>query len=216
MKFNLILKQDGQSWPDGPHYDKDPDQYALGYASRHPELEVGVMRLMNNERRRKVVNRPWDAEEKKEIAQLRKKGWDDSRIRGWMKTGNNRKGQCPPLDDRSETMATAKKAPRKKAAKKKVVKKTPARKAKGKPGRKKGAFKLGENITAVKGLDDSFYQKFPRYKAYVLLCKKGKMKTDAFVTQVEKIDGVKNRAQALGILTKLVDKGCAKMSGVAK
>ena len=74
MKFNLILKQDGQSWPDGPHYDKDPDQYALGYASRHPELEVGVMRLMNNERRRKVVNRPWDAEEKKVRHCARKAG----------------------------------------------------------------------------------------------------------------------------------------------
>jgi hypothetical protein len=104
-------------------------------------------------------------------------------------------------------MATAKKTG-KKAAKKKVVKKTPAKKAKGKPGRKAGEFKCGDTLTAVQGLDDKFYKKFPRYAAYQLICKKKTMKTVAFVDAVEKMDGVKTRGQALGILTKLLDKNC--------
>lgn len=100
----------------------------------------------------------------------------------------------------------------KKASKKKVSKKV-SRKKGTRPGRKKGAFKLGDKITAVKGQDEHFYKGFPRYAAYELLCKKGSMPTDKFVDEVEKLEGVKSRTQALGILTKLVDKGCAKMSG---
>ncbi len=162
--------------------------------------------------------RPWTAAEKKEIAQLRKKGWDESRIRGWMKTGNNRKGICPPLKERK--MATAKKGSKKaakKSKKKTTAKKTTAgRKSKAKPGRKSGGFQCGEKLTAVTGHDDSFYQKFPRYAAYKMICKKKTLATAAFVDAVEKLDGVKTRGQALGILTKLLDKGCIKASGAVK
>lgn len=164
--------------------------------------------------------KPWTVAEKTEIAQLRKKGWDDSRIRGWMKTSNHRKGQCPPLDQKENAMATRKKASKKKVAKKKVskkkvskkkvAKKVAGRKAAKKPGRKAGEFKVGETLTAVQGLDDTFYKKFPRYKAYQLLCKKKKMKTADFIDEVEKLDGVNSRGQALGILTKLLKKDCAK------
>ena len=103
----------------------------------------------------------------------------------------------------------------KKAAKKKVVKKA-GRKAAAKPGRKPGGFQVGDTLTAVKGKDDEFYKKFPRYAAYQLICKKGKMDTAKFVDAVEKINGVKNRNQALGILTKLLEKGCVKASGKKK
>lgn len=160
--------------------------------------------------------RPWTAEEKKEIAQLRKKGWDESRIRGWMKTGNNRKGICPPLKERK--MATAKKGSKKatKKSKKKTATKTAGRKPAAKAGRKTGGFQCGEKLTAVTGHDDSFYQKFPRYAAYQLICKKKTMATASFVDAVEKLSGVKTRGQALGILTKLLDKGCVKASGAVK
>jgi len=151
------------------------------------------------------MTKPWTKSEKKEIAQLRSEGKSDSEIRGWMKTGNGRKGYCPPLNERSGPMATKNKA-KKKASK---AGKKPA----AKPGRKTGGFQCGEKLTAVKGKDDSFYKKFPRYAAYQLICKKGSMKTSAFVDAVEKLSGVKTRGQALGILTKLLDKGCVKASG---
>ena len=151
--------------------------------------------------------KPWTAKEKKEIAQLTKDGRSDSEIRGWMKTGNNRKGICPPI--RSKKMVTKKKG------KKKAAKKTPARKPAGKRGRAKGTF-LGTTVTAITGKDDEFYKNFPRYEAYQLLCKKKSMKTSAFVDAVEKFKKVTSRGQALGILTKLVDKGCAKTSGEKK
>ena len=111
-------------------------------------------------------------------------------------------------------MATKKKASKKKAS----AKKTPARKKAARPGRKKGSYKLGDTITAVKGQDEHFYKGFPRYEAYQLLCnaKNGSMKTDTFLEKVEKLPKVKSRVQALGILTKLIDKGCAKMSGTSK
>jgi len=149
--------------------------------------------------------KPYSKDEKKEIARLRKDGRDDSYITGWMKKcrGTN---QIPSVKPRSEPMATKKKTG------KKAAKKTPGKKPAAKPGRKTGEFKIGNTLTAVKGLDDKFYQKFPRYKAYQLLCKKGTMKTAAFIDAVEKMDGVKSRGQALGILTKLIDKGCAKAS----
>ncbi len=153
--------------------------------------------------------KPWTKAERKEIAQLTKAGKSDSEIRGWMKTGNNRKGICPPI--RSKKMATKKGSKKKKAA----SKKTPARKPAGKRGRAKGTF-LGTTVTAVPGKDDSFYKNFPRYEAYQLLCKKKSMKTSAFVDAVEKFKKVTSRAQALGILTKLVDKGCTKTSGEKK
>jgi len=163
--------------------------------------------------------RPWTPAEKEEIAHLRKEGRDESYILGWMKTGNKRRGMAPPLKERK--MGTVKKTGKKKAAKKKAVKKTTtkktsARKTKGTPGRKTGGFQVGEKLTAVTGMDDSFYQKFPRYKAYQLICKKKTMATAAFVDAVEKMDGVKSRGQALGILTKLLDKGCVKASGAKK
>jgi len=151
--------------------------------------------------------KPYTKKELNEIAHLRdKKGWSDSQIYGWMKVGNNRRGSAPPI--RSTKMAT-KKAGKKKVVKK-VVKKTPAKKAAAKPGRKAGEFKIGETITAIPGMEDKFYKKFPRYKAYQLLLKKKSMKTSAFVDAIEKLEGVKTRGQALGILTKLINKDCAK------
>ena len=104
----------------------------------------------------------------------------------------------------------------KKKGKKKVIKKTPGKKPAAKPGRKTGGFQCGEKLTAVKGQDDQFYKKFPRYAAYQLICKKGSMATSDFVDTVEKLDGVKTRGQALGILTKLLDKDCVKASGKSK
>lgn len=161
--------------------------------------------------------KPWTKAELEEIARLRKEGKSDSEIRGWMKSGNNRGGYCPPLDKRSRPMATGKKAGKKKGKKAaKTAKKKAGRKTGKKPGRKPGGFQVGETLTAVKGKDDSFYQKFPRYAAYKMLCKKGSMATSAFVDAVEKMKDVKSRAQALGILTKLLDKGCAKASGATK
>lgn len=159
--------------------------------------------------------KPWTKAEKKEIARLRKEGQSESYIFGYMKTGNNRRGSAPPLKERK--MAT-KKAGKKKAASKKAPVKA-GKKAAGKPGRKAGGFQCGEKLVAVQGLDDKFYKQFPRYKAYQLLCSKKKtgMKTTDFVDAVEKLDGVKTRGQALGILTKLLKKECAIASGkVAK
>jgi len=169
--------------------------------------------------------KPWTDEEQNEIAQMRKAGHPDSYISGQMKV-SRMSNVIPPVSQRSKPMATKKKAGSKKKAKKKVTKKKVSEKAgskkkivrkpKGTAGRKKGGFQVGEKLTAVKGLDDSFYQKFPRYKAYQLICSKGSMATSAFVDAVEKLDGVKSRGQALGILTKLLDKECVKASGAVK
>jgi hypothetical protein len=160
--------------------------------------------------------KPWTEKEKKEIARLRKAGRDDSYIIGWMKK-SRRSNQIPPIRERSEPMATRKKTGKKKpAAKKKAAKKVAGRKPAKKQGRKKGGFMVGETLTAVQGQDDNFYKQFPRYAAYQLICKKKTMKTADFVNAVEKLEGVKNRGQALGILTKLIDKGCVKASGKVK
>jgi len=153
--------------------------------------------------------KPWTKNEKAEIARLRKAGRDDSYIRGQMK-GVRRSNDIPPVTQRSKPMATKKKG---KTSKKKT---TAARKPKAKPGRKAGGFQVGEKLTAVKGMDDKFYKQFPRYAAYQMLCKKKSMATSDFVAAVEKLDGVKTRGQALGILTKLLNKGCAKASGAKK
>lgn len=152
--------------------------------------------------------KPWTTEERKEIARLRKAGHDNSYISGQMKV-TRRSNAIPPVTQRSKPMAT-KKVGKKKASKKKV------RKPAAKTGRKKGGFQIGDKLTAVKGLDDNFYKNFPRYAAYELICKKGSMATADFVAAVEKLKGVKSRAQALGILTKLVDKGCVKATGTKK
>ncbi len=157
-----------------------------------------------------MATKPWTNSERKEIARLRKLGRDDSYITGWMKKCR-RSNNVPSV--RSKPMATRKVGTKKAPAKKAAAKKTPARKKGAKPGRAKGAFKIGSKLTAVKGQDDQFYKNFPRYRAYQLLCKKGSMATSAFIDAVEKLDGVKSRGQALGILTKLIDKGCAKASG---
>jgi len=151
-----------------------------------------------------VKTKPYTKDELKEIARLRKLNRDDSYIIGWMKKcrGSN---QVPPV--RSKPMAT-KKVGKKKVVKKKVAAKKPA----AKPGRKTGEFKIGDTITAVVGMEDKFYKKFPRYHAYMILLKAKKMKTATFVDKIEKLEGVKTRGQALGILTKLINKGCAKAS----
>jgi len=175
-----------------------------------------------------VEKKPWSKSELKEIAHLRKEGQSESYIYGFMKAGNNRRGIAPRLEE--SEMATKKvgkkkvsqkdrlKGSKKKVAKKGTTKKKAAgKKAAGKPGRKAGGFQVGDTLEAVQGMDDKFYKNFPRFKAYQLLCKKKKMKTSAFVDAVEKLEGVKSRGQALGILTKLLDKQCAKASGkVAK
>jgi len=174
-----------------------------------------------------MTTKPWSKPELEEIAQLRKIGWENSRITGWMKTASHRKGHCPALPKEGGKMATKKagkkaaskkvsKKASKKAASKKVSKKAAGKKAAGKAGRKTGGFQCGDTLTAVQGMEDSFYKQFPRFKAYQLICKKKKMKTTAFVDAVEKLEGVKSRGQALGILTKLLDKGCVTASGEKK
>jgi len=157
-----------------------------------------------------IKTKPWTSEERKEIAQLRKAGKSDSYIYGFMKTGNKRRGNAPPL--RSKKMATKKKGKTKKSTKKT----TAGRKKSGKSGRKAGGFKIGDTLTAVQDQDDKFYKQFPRYTAYELLCKKKTMKTSAFVDAVEKLPNVNSRNQALGILTKLIEKKCAVASGEKK
>ena len=176
---------------------------------------------------------PWTQKELDEIARLRKAGHDESYIRGCMKVSRH-SNNIPPVAQRSKPMATkkkagskkkvskkkvskkaAKKTSKKKVSKKKVTKKA-GRKAGVKAGRKQGGFTVGEKLTAVKGKDDEFYKKFPRYKAYQLLCAKGSMATADFVNAVEKLDGVRSRQQALGILTKLLEKDCARASGAKK
>lgn len=160
---------------------------------------------------------PWNEKELEEIARLRKAGHDDSYIRGQMKV-LRKSNNVPIVSERNEPMATKRKA-KKKASKKKVTAKKKAaskkatRKKSGTPGRKKGTFLIGSKITAVKNMDEYFYKGYPRFKAYELLVKQGPMEIDTFVDKVEKIDGVKTRAQALGIMTKLVEKECARVSG---
>ena len=165
---------------------------------------------------------PWTEKELEEIARLRNEGRNDSYIRGQMKIvrGDN---NVPTVIEKESPMGTkkaSKKVKSKKATSKKatskVVKKPTRKKAKKSGGRQKGGFQVGENLTAVQGKDDSFYKQFPRYAAYQLICKKKQMKTADFVDAVEKLDGVKSRAQALGILTKLLEKECVKASGATK
>ena len=115
------------------------------------------------------------------------------------------KSQGARLNKKVAKKKTPVKKTAKKVAKKKVVKKKAAA-----PGRAKGSFKIGDNITVVKGMEDTFYKKFPRYAAYMLLLKAGTMKTATFVDKIERLEGVHSRQQALGILTKLISKGCAK------
>jgi hypothetical protein len=185
---------------------------------------------------------PWTSGEKEKIAELRDQGFPDSYIMGFMKAGS-RKGNCPLLE--KVEMATKKKGSKKKEAvdaaaqadagitivkekpaKKAKAEKAPkvakapkvvaARKPKGVPGRKAGSFLVGETLVAVPGKEAEFYTGFPRGVAYGLLCKKKKMKTADFVNEVEKLDGVKSRGQALGILTKLLKKGAATSSDTEK
>ena len=63
-------------------------------------------------------------------------------------------------------------------------------------------------IKAVAGQEGHFYKGFPRGVAYALLCKaKGRtMIVKTFLDKVEKIDKVKSRAQARGIVQKMVNK----------
>jgi len=113
--------------------------------------------------------KPWTHKEKLEIAALREKGWDESRIYGWMKLGNNRRGTAPPLKERKE-MATKKKTGTK-ASKKKT---TASRKTGDKPGRKAGGFQVGEKLVAVKGMEDKFYKKIPALRRISTALKEGR------------------------------------------
>ena len=65
-----------------------------------------------------------------------------------------------------------------------------------------------KSIKGFPGQDEHFYKKFPRYAAYTILCSAPKrtMKVKAFLDKLEKLDGVANRKQAMGIVQKLVDK----------
>ena len=77
-----------------------------------------------------------------------------------------------------------------------------------------------KKIIGVPGQDEHFYKGFPRFHAYQLLLKAPKrtMLVTNFIAKVEKLEGVNTRAQANGILQKLVDKKrhvgavCAKLA----
>jgi len=75
---------------------------------------------------------------------------------------------------------------------------------------KNAATKSAKNgsVQAVKGQDEYFYKGFPRYAAYTLLLKAPKqtMTVANFIAKVEKLKGIETKAQANGILQKLVDK----------
>lgn len=120
-------------------------------------------------------------------------------------------------------MTTIKKTASKKApAKAKADKKAPSKAsvAKKQAADKKAADLEKRKIIAVAGQDEHFYHSFPRYHAYTLLLSAPKktMLVKDFIAKVEKLDGVKSRSQANGIMQKLLDKKrhvgavCAKLS----
>ena len=103
-------------------------------------------------------------------------------------------------------MATSKKASSKKAPRKASAKKAAAKTS----AKKESATRIDVNriIKGVPGQDEHFYKKFPRYAAYQTLINapKRQMKVGTFLEKIEKLEGVKNRKQAVGIVQKLVDK----------
>ena len=115
---------------------------------------------------------------------------------------------------------TASKKVTKKAASKPTAAAKKAAAAKKKATEKKAADLAKRKIVAVAGQDEHFYHSFPRYHAYTLLLSAPKktMLVKDFIAKVEKLEGVKSRAQANGIMQKLLDKKrhvgvvCAKLS----
>jgi len=63
-------------------------------------------------------------------------------------------------------------------------------------------------IKAMKGQEGHFYKGFPRRLAYELLvkAKAQTMIVKTFLDKIEKLPGVKDRAQARGIVAKMVNK----------
>lgn len=79
-----------------------------------------------------------------------------------------------------------------------------------KAAKAKTTKKLDEtrSIKAVPGNESHFYKGFPRGLAYAVLLKARNrtLKVSTFLDKIEKLDGVKSRKQARGIVTKMVDK----------
>jgi len=73
---------------------------------------------------------------------------------------------------------------------------------------KKAKLDETRKIKAVAGQEEHFYKGFPRRLAYELLCKASKrtLKVSTFLDKIEKLEGVKTRKQARGIVTKMVNK----------
>ena len=99
-------------------------------------------------------------------------------------------------------MATRKKTSTKKTS----TKKAPAKKVAKKAAKK--ALDETRKIKAVAGQESHFYKGFPRGLAYALLLKAPKrtMVVANFISKIEKLDGVKSRKQARGIVSKMIDK----------
>ncbi len=86
--------------------------------------------------------------------------------------------------------------------------KTPRKASRAAKPKAKVALDEKRKIKAVAGQEEHFYKGFPRRLAYELLCK-AKARTmivSTFLDKVEKLDGVKTRKQARGIVTKMINK----------
>lgn len=83
----------------------------------------------------------------------------------------------------------------------KNAKKVPAKKA-------KLAVVETRKIKGKPGQESHFYKGFPRALAYALLLKAPKrtLKVSTFLDKIEKLPGVKSRAQARGIVQKILNK----------
>jgi len=109
----------------------------------------------------------------------------------------------------SKKRAATNSKPRKAAAKSaNTSAKKAAAKTKTASAKKASTKSANGSIQAVKGQDEYFYKGFPRYAAYQLLLKAPKqtMTVANFIAKVEKLKNVETKAQANGILQKLVDK----------
>jgi len=89
--------------------------------------------------------------------------------------------------------------------------KTAKAKAKAKvkaPVQKKAKLDETRKIKAVAGQENHFYKGFPRRLAYELLCKARArtMIVSTFLDKIEKLEGVKTRKQARGIVAKMINK----------
>jgi len=73
---------------------------------------------------------------------------------------------------------------------------------------KKNGVSESRKIKAFPGNEKRFYKGFPRGKAYALLLKSPSktLVVGKFLDKIEKLDGVKNRSAAKGIVAKLLGK----------